>query len=189
MSTPDEPGPSRPTSHTIQVERPSKRLRRSKESHQQMDSDPVIDAMSTTNPYTLAVRQPARPDRGASPHYAPASPNPQSTALDPVQDPLLYDNIDRAQAEPQSNGRFPAPPNAGLCDVGGISEDDATSYAMASQYWAGYWMGVAQSKKQNQQAQPLGDQGQTVALTPSANHQVVITRRDFGNKARSGFRR
>ncbi|WVQ61947.1 uncharacterized protein L199_000080 [Kwoniella botswanensis] len=40
-------------------------------------------------------------------------------------------------------------PSLGVYPPGGINREEALGYAMTAQYWAGYWMGVAQSQNQS----------------------------------------
>ena len=73
--------------------------------------------------------------------------------------------------------------------TGQVSPNDALSYAMTAQYWAGYWMGVAQAKSQ---PAPLRDDPlsatQIVPPTTSASN-VFVTRQQFHSNSANGLRR
>lgn len=84
----------------------------------------------------------------------------------------------------------PAPPSVGVSAVDGISEQDATAFAMSSQYWAGYWMGVAQSMRHRRDDGHVKDNvAPAPAAPPAAESRVVVTRRDFGKQPREVLRR
>ncbi|WRT64380.1 uncharacterized protein IL334_001312 [Kwoniella shivajii] len=70
-------------------------------------------------------------------------PNPQPPQSQQNQ------NRDQNQSIPQNgNGYDQLFPSLGVYPPGGIVREEALGYAMTAQYWAGYWMGVAQSQIQ-----------------------------------------
>nr|XP_031858063.1 uncharacterized protein CI109_006505 [Kwoniella shandongensis]KAA5525135.1 hypothetical protein CI109_006505 [Kwoniella shandongensis] len=63
-----------------------------------------------------------------------------------------------------------------------VSRDDALGYAMTAQYWAGYWMGIAQARGESS-AQPTQSQShsQAAAVEPTT---TATTERDINESAR-----
>ena len=136
----------------------------------------------STNPYTsYSSSRPngteaSRPRR-TSPTYAPQSP-PQNPALVQPQEQWdhpeewydqSYDLEDIHDATGPSHPRpstsavpldhqavslAHAAPSLSVQPTSGIDRDTALGYAMSAQYWAGYWMGVAQARDHNTQVVP-----------------------------------
>lgn len=186
-STRNEAGPSRTTPPVVELGRPNKRIRHHEALHQY--ADPESDRVTIPNPYATAISHPARPGRGSSPHYSPASPIVREASLRPPEGSTDIDLDYPATRNPPAV-HPPAPPSVGLSAVEGISEHDATAYAMSSQYWAGYWMGVAQSMRHRRNDElGQGARPPSVAAIPEAESRIMITRRDFGNGPREGLRR
>ena len=131
----------------------------------------------------MSVDPAGRDNRGTSPHYQPASPNPREELL--PRDPVDH-GPERVEVE--TNPHVPA--NTGVCPIEGVSEEDATSFAMTSQYWAGYWTGVAQSMRHSRNSEHARENpNSTTQAASSPNPRVVLTRRDFGHTVREGLRR
>lgn len=156
--------------------------------HHQADSEP--DRTTSNNPYAAAVGYPARSDGGASPHYAPASPIAPDASLVLPEHRIPLD-LDSSATVDQPAVHPPAPPSVGVSPVEDISEQQAMAYAMSSQYWAGYWMGVAQSMRHNRNDAPVQvSRSPSVGPGPAAEPRVSVTRREFGHKSsKDGLRR
>lgn len=104
------------------------------------------------NPYSGHGPRPGA-IRRPSPTYEPPSP-PQASQRPPP--PALVNPVQEASPSPAADLTF----------------DQAISYAMQAQYMAGYWMGVAQGKRQ---------EGSTEADSGSASSaNVFTTRKQFG---------
>jgi hypothetical protein len=115
---------------------------------------------SQINPYAgplqnSKARREARRERPKSPHYVPPSPPSGTSHLDNGGSRTPESALDGAEdstllRDPHSTHtpaeRLPAPPAPiAVHPTTALSAEDALSYAMTSQYWAGYWMGVSQA--------------------------------------------
>ena len=131
-----------------------------------------------------------RPGR-SSPTYNPPSPPAEGGELDPQAQPANgYDwNGDdwagAATADPAASGSQgliggPAgqTPDYGVENTAGISAEAAMGYAMTAQYWAGYWMGVAQARSHPAPPPPI--QGPSGANGGSEQPNIIVTRKQFG---------
>lgn len=172
--SPNEAGPSR-HSATDDASRPSKRSR-----HEGSVQAPP--SSTGTNPYADAAAVPvAYSDahaRDASPTYAPASPMAQGSSLrrQTLADDLDCNDSGESNHNAQPLSAHPPPPlRLGIHKVTGVSAQDAIAYAMTSQYWAGYWMGVAQAKEYDQYDH------QHAPRDEPTESRVVVRRHDVGH--------
>lgn len=179
-----ESGPSRASGHSAKRFRPSGN-----------EGTAFHDATDKHNPYGHATSHIVSEGQAVSPRYAPPSPagsvperyaSPTHAPIEPNihQDAVRHDN----QPAP--------PPPIGVHPTHTVSATDALGYAMASQYWAGYWMGIAQ-------AQTGTSSPGAVAITstdPSTNDSSALggiaspanvrtTRRDHARQVNGGLRR
>lgn len=181
MSSWYEPVAEEPASGPSRAGTARKRVRRA----QQDDADGNIScgaAASSENPYTVAAAG-GHDDHIGSPTYAPESPTQIETrsiagigALDGTpRKETATDAHPSAHLPVQSP---PIPPAIGTRQPVGISAQDAISYAMTSQYWAGYWMGVAQTLSQehdtpDERHAALANHGAAIRIT--ADHRNAST--------------
>ena len=100
----------------------------------------------TLNPYGSTTSTRGNQDRAVSPRYAPSSParsgGHASSTHAPIEPSIHHDEPIHTDVASQP---MPPPP-IGIRPLGSVSGADAMGYAMAAQYWAGYWMGVAQAQ-------------------------------------------
>ncbi|EIW72386.1 hypothetical protein TREMEDRAFT_70708 [Tremella mesenterica DSM 1558] len=142
----------------------------------------------TTNPYAPAPESNIQPitsnniprQRRSSPTYMPQSPPPNPGLLvedeeerDLYQEPQIRPDVEWDHIPPQI-------PTYGVESTEGISVEDAMGYALAAQYWAGYWMGVAKTKQNNIPAPPVSGEKAS---------NVFTTRRQFGVMPEQNLRR
>ncbi|WVQ82485.1 hypothetical protein IAT38_004614 [Cryptococcus sp. DSM 104549] len=167
----------------------------------------------------------AQAGRAASPSYMPVSPGEPFASGDELGDDEEVglgleggDEDEEWQEELEGEAgdwqvedypaQAPAPypqagaaagPAYGVYPPAGITHEAALGHAMTAQYWAGYWMGVAQAtqhagpvsgakgkgKRQRREDESAGDGGEGQGEVPS---NVVVTRQQFGADA-SGLRR
>ncbi|ORY23348.1 hypothetical protein BCR39DRAFT_590986 [Naematelia encephala] len=175
-------------------EPPSKKPRREnkKSRHQAIDpSNPYTNGGSSSRYNSNREHQ---QQRGPSPTYAPLSPtmgpasppwaangNENENEVGDEQD-IQYGETgmdDEEEEDIQEPATYPAGPNYGVQPTGNVSADEAFSYAMTAQYWAGYWMGVAQTK-----SKPTGTSTTRVAKFAEGEGSggptnVLRTRRQF----------
>jgi hypothetical protein len=78
---------------------------------------------------------------------------------------------------------YPPPPAPiSVAPTTDVSSADALSYAMTSQYWAGYWMGVSQAVQQQESGRSAVDQAPAGQLytpqssDPSSRSNVVVSK-------------
>ena len=148
--------------------RPKKRPRN--RDHQSRSSD-----HRPPNPYiTTSTHDNQVGGTPASPQYSPPSPESaetSSTSQSGISSmPRLGDRNHGVNASPipAASGsavpHYPPPPAPiSIAPTTAVSAADALSYAMTSQYWAGYWMGVSQAVQQQ-------EIGITPVVQSSADH-------------------
>ncbi|WVQ77106.1 hypothetical protein IAR50_006789 [Cryptococcus sp. DSM 104548] len=86
-----------------------------------------------------------------------------------------------------------APPAYGVQPAEGVSREEALGHAMTAQYWAGYWMGVAQAKggaakqkrRRGKESGSEREAGTTLGEEPPAN--MILSRHQYGDV--SGLKR
>lgn len=93
------------------------------------------------------------------------------------------EKVSRTEAAPNSTvQQYPPPPAPiSIAPITAVSAADALSYAMTSQYWAGYWMGVSQAIQHGDKEEPAmsdpSDQLEPAkASDPSLRSNVVVTK-------------
>ena len=187
---------------------------------------PIQDKHPRSNPYAPQHPQPTEQsisnDRRQSPSYAPGSPTGQSKAPDwsrsnghttvhdntnggtdggPYDLANDYDQPVAVTAHPASAAAVPPTTNPSslfaVQPTDQISADDALSYAMTAQYWAGYWMGVSRAKTSTSTSNVQVPQGQQLPAAESGVHEnqegtrsnIFVTRQRFYRPAPDGLRR
>lgn len=127
------------------------------------------------NPYTSAsIISDQEGGTPASPQYTPPSPeSAETSSTDPTYAPPMPRMGDRNHVPnespiPAASGsavqHYPPPPAPmSVVPTTAVSAADALSYAMTSQYWAGYWMGVSQAVQQQ-------EMGRSAAVSSPADH-------------------
>jgi len=199
---------------------PAKRPRKEKRAPQHSAPGPVLSRSNPDSSQTVVTDRPATSRRRPSPSYAPRSPITQTRPPDWSRSNGLanghaepsggeYDDVDGfgyGQSEGVNGGVrtsavAPEPRSGSSSMIGvqatvGISADDALVYAMTAQYWAGYWMGVSQSKSSSSispQAAQMADPVLTAPGVPAGgSSNVFVTRQQFYRPDRSdgaGLRR
>ncbi|OCF74047.1 hypothetical protein I204_05897 [Kwoniella mangroviensis CBS 8886] len=128
--------------------------------------NPYLPSTSTS---TSTSTDPSQPTRRQSPSYNPGSPSSRPIQVidsdsDTDSEEEYYDE-DEEEEEYDEDAEWDLPPqqqqqqqygsgydqlfpSLGVYPPGGINREEALGYAMTAQYWAGYWMGVAQSQNQ-----------------------------------------
>ncbi|WVQ92384.1 hypothetical protein IAS59_006193 [Cryptococcus gattii] len=98
------------------------------------------------------------------------------------------------QAGPVQPQSAPAAPAYGVYPAAGISRDEALGHAMTAQYWAGYWMGIAQTKeaeeKKRRRKTPRPDK--TVVEEEQEQQQpsnVIVTKHQYSFNMLNGLKR
>ncbi|WVW82561.1 hypothetical protein I302_104572 [Kwoniella bestiolae CBS 10118] len=175
-STPAYPNPQQNINGNSQ---PNKR-RRLKTSQNKYDT-------SLPNPYlpsTSNSTSTSQPQRRGSPSYNPGSPpsrpipqldEQESDSEEEEEEeydedaewdlpPSMsnYQDLNQQQYNNGAGGNDQLFPSLGVYPPGGVGKEEALGYAMTAQYWAGYWMGVAQSGAIPAQKQQVNGDGNDV---------------------------
>ncbi|KAK8866148.1 hypothetical protein IAR55_001299 [Kwoniella newhampshirensis] len=169
-----------PSASTSQSQPPTKKRRTKGPKSTNGPSIPNPYAVATTQPKSQP-RGEGR--RAASPTYAPTSPRPGGVEEDAEGYYEVDENgegyededpnwgLSGAEEEDEyrvedytspngvevslTNGMGTGPgPSIATQAMGNTSRDEALGYAMTAQYWAGYWMGVAQARGEPSTAPP-----------------------------------
>lgn len=139
------------------------------------DHQPGLSGQRPSNPYTSASTIDDQVGgTPASPQYSPPSPESAETSSAGrsgiPSSPRLGDRNHGANVSPipAASGsaiqHYPPPPAPiSIAPTTAVSAADALSYAMTSQYWAGYWMGVSQAVQQQ-------EIGRSPAVSGPADH-------------------
>ena len=167
--------------------RPKKRPRN--RDHQSRSSD-----HRPPNPYiTTSTHDDQVGGTPASPQYSPPSPesgdasSTGQSSVPPVTrlgEPNHSVNVPPIPAAPGSAiHHYPPPPAPiSVAPTTAVSAADALSYAMTSQYWAGYWMGVSQAVQQQESGGPAAISGPAdhpdplQPSDPSPRSNVVVSK-------------
>ncbi|XAO27143.1 hypothetical protein I312_105985 [Cryptococcus bacillisporus CA1280] len=98
------------------------------------------------------------------------------------------------QAGPVQPQPAPAAPAYGVYPAADISRDEALGHAMTAQYWAGYWMGIAQTKeveeKKRRRKPPRPDKAM-VEEEPEQQQpsNVIVTKHQYSFNMLNGLKR
>jgi hypothetical protein len=149
----------------------------------------LSNAQHLPNPYTTNM---TAPDQTAgtptSPRYSPPSPESAeshdagASHMSP-RPPINGSPTEELSPIPATTGsatQYPQPPvPISVAPISAVSSADALSYAMTSQYWAGYWMGVSQAIQHADNQRPAvpdsrvrPDDQQTTDPSPRSNVMV-----------------
>ncbi|KAK4687676.1 hypothetical protein P7C73_g2445, partial [Tremellales sp. Uapishka_1] len=159
-----------------------------------------------SNPYSASRPDHPAANPASSPIYNPPSPlpPPPKPLLETAKE---YDGVDWAerngrgegleiqpqpgdsiqplpQSQSQSNhvpdqqGIYPTPSSSWAGAA--ASRDDALTYALNAQYWAGYWMGVAKTVSTINTQPPAAVETREMEERGVTASNVVITRQQFG---------
>jgi hypothetical protein len=156
---------------TVEVEQPVRPAKRVKPTKPQR------------NPYSPSANQPL--DTTPLPHAGPSS-HRASPSYIPPSPPSATNRPEHIQPEQHAMLRDPQPRTAdmsgaqiGIQPAANVSRSEAISNAMMAQYWAGYWMGVAEAKIDTGIESNKVEPG-TRATGQGEPPNVFITRQNFG---------
>ncbi|OXM76123.1 hypothetical protein C364_06227 [Cryptococcus neoformans Bt63] len=87
-----------------------------------------------------------------------------------------------------------AAPAYGVYPAAGISRDEALGHAMTAQYWAGYWMGIAQTKEtegeqKSRRKVPRPDQAAVGEEQEKQPSNVIVTKHQYSFNMLNGLKR
>ncbi|WWC66170.1 uncharacterized protein I206_100071 [Kwoniella pini CBS 10737] len=196
----NQPEAEASTSTSIQTTQNTNKRRRTKKL-----SDSNING-DVLNPYAPQESI----DRRASPIYQPGSPNNRPIDLGPLDSSDEEDDEEEEEDEYDEDAEWDLPnghnqnnlnpiksnnqgggggydqlfPSLGVYPPGGINKEEALGYAMTAQYWAGYWMGVAQSSSSAPYT-PFANQGHQVEVPD--NHKRKSDKRNRRKRTQVDF--
>ncbi|WVO16835.1 hypothetical protein L204_104521 [Cryptococcus depauperatus] len=162
-----------PPVNAAEPETPAKKKRKTKQS----TAVNPYDSINTYSPSIPAL--PAEPSDRAnrrsveSPRYQPPSPGGMLEVVDEaaadaewgeVEEVYDEDHWEAEDESPYKSEEQVRPQDYGVYDTTHMSREDALRHAMTAQYWAGYWMGVVQTKSESDRS-GRQNQGQSKSVT------------------------
>ena len=157
------------------------------------DHNPRLSEPRPPNPYSsTSVASHQADSSPASPQYSPPSPNSPgrshadrstSASLPILHEAESEDEVTAmADATASAVQQYPSPPAPmSIAPTTAVSATDALSYAMTSQYWAGYWMGVSQALQHADDRSPANvrptiDQEMDNSEDPSKRSNTTVSK-------------